>query len=42
MYDEVFKTIGEEDRQFVDAEDFHIYEFGNSKTNFEEVRWVEI
>lgn len=37
VYDEVFKTIAEEDRQFVDEEDFHIYEFGNSKTNFEEV-----
>ena len=38
MYDEVFKTIAEEDRQFVDEEDFHIYGFGNSKTSYEEVR----
>ena len=42
-YDEVFKTIAEEDRPFIEEEeDFHIYEFGNSTSSYEEVRcfWI--
>ncbi|XP_052776271.1 dnaJ homolog subfamily C member 21-like [Mya arenaria] len=37
VYEEVFKTLAEEDRQFVAEEDFIIYEFGNSQSSFEEV-----
>ncbi|KAL4236348.1 DnaJ subfamily C member 21 [Mactra antiquata] len=37
VYDEVFKTLIEEDRQFADEDDIIIYEFGNSQSVFEEV-----
>lgn len=37
VYDEVFKTLAEEDKQFMDDDDFVLYEFGNSQSNFEEV-----
>jgi hypothetical protein len=37
VYDEVFKTLAEEDRQFVEEEDFVVYDFGDSKSVYEEV-----
>ena len=37
VYDEVFKTLAEEDRQFMDDEDFLVYDFGDSKSVYEEV-----
>ncbi|XP_052255931.1 dnaJ homolog subfamily C member 21-like isoform X2 [Dreissena polymorpha] len=38
VYDEVFKTLAEEDRQFMDKEEeFHVFTFGNSQSIFEEV-----
>ena len=38
MYDEVFKTLADEDRQFLDDdEELVVLDFGNSQSNFEEV-----
>ncbi|XP_045158963.1 dnaJ homolog subfamily C member 21-like [Mercenaria mercenaria] len=37
VYDEVFKTLAEEDRQFVEEEDFVVFDFGDSNSVYEEV-----
>lgn len=40
VYDEIFKTLAEEDKQFMEEEDFVVYDFGNSQSSFEEVSLV--
>jgi len=38
VYDEVFKTLADEDRPFLDDdEELVVLDFGNSQSNFEEV-----
>lgn len=37
VYDEVFKVIAEEDRQFMEEDEYIVYDFGNSQTIYEEV-----
>ena len=45
VYDEVFKTLAEEDKQFLEddeIDDYHVLDFGNSQSIYEEVKHASL